>query len=122
MTNNMNRRHRYLRHMNRIRHRHRRPTYSASSAEPLPGTSNLYCEENRLNIPKDLELVVVNEWPAHLLRQSSQMHRIVRRKREIGSVAAQLLLRLRAEEQYDSSIIRIPAELFEASQAPRSRL
>jgi len=72
---------------------------------------SLYCQELGIRIPEDLEVVVVNEWPQHLLNQSESMHRIVRRKREIGVAAAERLLSLSAGETFDQPVLRIPAEL-----------
>jgi DNA-binding LacI/PurR family transcriptional regulator len=69
------------------------------------------CDEFGVKIPEDLEVVVVNEWPTHLLKNSDCMHRIVRQKREIGIAAAERLLGLRAGEEYRESLISIPAEL-----------
>jgi DNA-binding LacI/PurR family transcriptional regulator len=71
----------------------------------------LYCQELGIRIPEDLEIVVVNEWPNHLLNLSESMHRIVRRKRDIGVAAAERLLGLSAGEAYEQSTLRIPAEL-----------
>jgi LacI family transcriptional regulator len=69
------------------------------------------CDELGIRIPDDLEVVVVNEWPRHLLKNSDRMDRIVRRKRMIGTAAAQRLLGLRAGEVYEDRILAIPAEL-----------
>lgn len=44
-----------------------------------------------IRIPDDLELVTINEWPPLELRRPWDIHRIVRKKFNIGVAAAQLL-------------------------------
>ncbi len=76
-----------------------------------------WCDDFGVKVGEDLEVVVVNEWPTHLLKDSDRMHRIVRRKREIGIAAAERLLGLRAGETYQEPVLRIPAELHLSSAA-----
>lgn len=103
-----------------------RDTLFALLKGPEPVTA-IYCiqdsfaaevtkEAQRLGvrIGHDLEVVTVHEWPERMLPEADRMHRIVRRKREIGNQTARTLLSLIRGEQVEPGIHRVPAELHPA--------
>jgi GntR family transcriptional regulator, arabinose operon transcriptional repressor len=68
-----------------------------------------------LNIPNQLEVVCVNEWPALELRRPWDIHRIVRRKYEIGVQAARLLNAQIENPTVIPEHLSIPADLIPSS-------
>jgi GntR family transcriptional regulator, arabinose operon transcriptional repressor len=72
------------------------------------------CERLGVEIPRDLELATVNEWPSEMLSRPWDIHRIVRAKHEIGFQAATRLQALIAGETVDSAVLRVQADLVVA--------
>lgn len=68
-----------------------------------------------LNVPNELEIVTVNEWPALQLHRPWDLHRIVRDKYGIGVAAAKSLLSQIENPKHTDEIIRIPADLILSS-------
>lgn len=68
-----------------------------------------------LNVPNELEIVTVNEWPALQFHRPWDLHRIVRDKYGIGVAAAQCLLSQLESQNHTEEIIRIPADLILSS-------
>jgi DNA-binding LacI/PurR family transcriptional regulator len=72
------------------------------------------CERLGIEVPGELEIVTVNEWPSLMLRRPWDAHRIVRRKYEIGVEAARRLKASIDRQAADPEVVRIPAELYVA--------
>lgn len=72
------------------------------------------CERLGIEVPGDLEIVTVNEWPSLMLRRPWDAHRIVRRKYDIGIEAAKRLKASIDRQAAAPEVVRIPAELFVA--------
>ncbi len=72
------------------------------------------CERLDIEVPANLEIVTVNEWPSLMLKRPWDAHRIVRRKYEIGVEAAQRLKARIDRKAVQPEVVRIPAELFVA--------
>lgn len=72
------------------------------------------CERLDIEVPANLEIVTVNEWPSLMLKRPWDAHRIVRRKYDIGVEAAQRLKARIDRKAVQPEVVRIPAELFVA--------
>ncbi len=68
-----------------------------------------------LKIPEELEIVTINEWPPLELRRPWDLHRIVRRKYQIGVEAARLLLDQMKDPRVEPQCLRIEADFIPSS-------
>lgn len=64
------------------------------------------------------EIVTINEWPPLSLKRPWDLHRIVRRKREIGTCATEALLQQIERRGTERGLVRVPADLFPAEEGP----
>ncbi len=76
-------------------------------------------EKFGIKIPDDLEVVSINEWPALELKRPWDLHRIVRKKYQIGVVAAELLKEQMNGINAESRNVQIEAD-FIPSISPSS--
>lgn len=72
------------------------------------------CDRMGISVPEDLELVTFNDWPPLMLRSPWSTHRIVQRYYEIGSTAADLLLKRAENPAGERELRRVPADFFVA--------
>jgi len=82
------------------------------------------CEEVGESIPESLELITFNDWPPLMLRIPWCIHRIVQRTYEIGTLAADLLLKQIADPTRKPEALRVPADFYvaDAGLSPASLL
>lgn len=75
------------------------------------------CEKMEVECPGAIEVACFNEWPAMMLGRPWDVHRIVRRKYEMGRLAAQKVLAQIRREEFEATT-RVAARVFPAEPGP----
>jgi len=98
-----------------------RPTAAFCLNEYLLAPLLEACDEMRVSIPDDLEVVSFNDSLNLMRRHERAVHRIVQRPAEAGRIAVELLLQRLEDRSRPRSAIRLPADFHPAALATPSR-